>query len=34
VTVSVPYNKVSWLAFNYFVNGDANLSSAVVMSKE
>jgi Flp pilus assembly protein TadG len=34
VTVSVPYNKVTWLTFNWFMGSDAVLSSAVVMSKE
>src|SRR5262245_28486384 len=34
VTVSVPYNKVTWLAFNWFVGSNTILSSSVVMSKE
>lgn len=34
VTVSVPYQNVSWLGFSWFINGNTSLSSAVVMSKE
>jgi Flp pilus assembly protein TadG len=34
VTVSVPYTQTNWLAFNWFMPASANLSSAVVMSKE
>ncbi len=34
VTVSVKYSQVSWLAFSWFIQPDATLSSAVVMTKE
>lgn len=34
VTVSVPYARVSWLGFNWFMSSGAKLSSSVVMCKE